>query len=229
MLDSYKLATATNMTKPFSQACENNKHPILARLHNVFAAGETVLEIGSRTAQHVEFFAEMMPNVRWQPSDIAENMPILVEALAECRLGNIAPPVMLDVTMNPWPLDAMVTNTFDGVFSANTLHIMPASAVEHFFAGLGKALAANGRLCVYGPFKYNGEFTTQSNADFDASLKAQYPFSGLRDFEWVDSLAQAQGLSLVSDFAMPANNQMVVWRRTQSPTCAGSSTGDVSP
>lgn len=201
------------MSRPFSQACENNKRPILAHLQNVFRAGSTVLEIGSRTAQHVTFFAEMMPSVRWQPTDIAENMPILVEALAERELTNVAPPVMLDVTMNPWPVDAMVTDTFDGVFSANTLHIMPASAVEHFFAGVGKALAANGRLCVYGPFKYNGEFTTQSNADFDASLREKYPLSGLRDFEWVDSLARAQGLSLVSDFAMPANNQMLVWRR----------------
>ena len=201
------------MTVPFSQACENNKRPILAHLQNVFKAGSTVLEIGSRTAQHGTFFAEMMPSIRWQPTDIAENMPILVEALAECKLTNVAPPVMLDVTMNPWPLDAMVTNAFDGVFSANTLHIMPASAVEFFFAGVGKALAANGRLCVYGPFKYNGEFTTQSNADFDASLREKYPLSGLRDFEWVDTLARAQGLSLVSDFAMPANNQFVVWRR----------------
>jgi cyclopropane fatty-acyl-phospholipid synthase-like methyltransferase len=201
------------MTKPFSQACENNKRPILAHLRNVFAAGETVLEIGSRTAQHVEFFAEMMPNVRWQPTDIAENMPTLIDALSENTLSNIAPPVMLDVTINPWPLDAMISDTFDGIFSANTLHIMPASAVESFFAGVGKALGPNGRLCVYGPFKYDGEFTTQSNADFDASLKEQYPLSGIRDFEWVDALARAQGLSLIDDFDMPSNNQFVIWRR----------------
>jgi cyclopropane fatty-acyl-phospholipid synthase-like methyltransferase len=201
------------MTLPFSEACEKNKHPILSRLREVFTDGDTVLEVGSRTAQHIQFFAEMMPDVRWQPSDIAENMPILVEALRDNARKNIAPPVMLDVTMNPWPLDAMLANTFDGIFSANTLHIMPAAAVECFFAGAGKALAANGRVCVYGPFKYNGAFTTKSNADFDASLKEQYPLSGIRDFEWVDTLARAQGLSLVNDLGMPANNQMLVWRR----------------
>jgi cyclopropane fatty-acyl-phospholipid synthase-like methyltransferase len=201
------------MTVPFSEACENNKRPILAHLQNVFRAGSTVLEIGSRTAQHVTFFAEMMPSVRWQPTDIAENMPILVEALADCKHANIAPPVMLDVTMNPWPLDAMVTNAFDGVFSANTLHIMPASAVEHFFKGVGKALGTKGQLCVYGPFKYNGKFTTQSNADFDVWLKEKYPESGIRDFEWVDELARVQGFSLVNDFDMPANNQLLVWAR----------------
>jgi Protein of unknown function (DUF938) len=183
------------MTPPFSQACENNKRPIFERLGNLFSGSDTVLEIGSRTAQHVTFFAEMLPKVRWQPSDIAENMPTLIEALAENTFANIAPPVMLDVTMNPWPLDAMIAATFDGVFSANTLHIMPAYAVECFFAGVGKALTAKGHLCVYGPFKYKRDFTTQSNADFDASLKAQYPLSGIRDFEWVDALAQAQGLS----------------------------------
>ena len=201
------------MTVPFSQACENNKRPILAHVQNVFKAGSTVLEIGSRTAQHVTFFAEMMPSVHWQPTDIAENIPILVEALAECKLANVAPPVMLDVTMNPWPLDAMVTATFDGVFSANTLHIMPAPAVEHFFAGVGKALGTKGQLCVYGPFKYDGDFTTPSNADFNVWLKEKYPESGIRDFEWVDELARAQGLSLVNDFDMPANNQLLVWAR----------------
>lgn len=201
------------MTVPFSQACENNKRPILAHVQNVFKAGSTVLEIGSRTAQHVTFFAEMMPSVHWQPTDIAENMPILVEALAECKLANVAPPVMLDVTMNPWPLDAMVTATFDGVFSANTLHIMPASAVECFFAGVGKALRPTGQLCVYGPFKYDGDFTTKSNADFNVWLKEKYPESGIRDFEWVDVLARAQGFSLAHDYDMPANNQLLVWRR----------------
>ncbi len=201
------------MTILFSQACENNKHPILTHLYDVFPAGSTVLEIGSRTAQHVMFFAEMMPNVRWQPTDIAENMSILMEALREDSHANVAPPVMLDVTMRPWPFTADAPDTFSGVFSANTLHIMPVSAVECFFAGAGEVLAARGRLCVYGPFKYNGQFTAPSNAAFDASLKDQYPQSGIRDFEWVNSLAHAQGLALIGDHSMPANNQLLVWER----------------
>jgi len=74
-------------------------------------------------------------------------------------------------------------------------------------------LVPGGRLLVYGPFRYGGAFTTGSNAAFDADLRARDPASGVRDFEAVDALARAQGLSLEADHAMPANNQLLLWRR----------------
>lgn len=203
-------------SKPFSQACENNKRFILDRIIDQFGAGDVVLEIGSRTAQHLSFFAQMMPLVRWLPSDIPENMGMLVECLDGQQSENIAPPIALDVTQNYWPVSA--ANASDpnagatGVFSANTLHIMPWSAVECFFDGVGRVLRPGGTLCVYGPFKYGGKFTTPSNAQFDQSLKSQNAESGVRDFEHVTALAEAQNMGLISDHAMPANNQLLVWR-----------------
>ena len=68
-----------------------------------------------------------------------------------------------------------------------------------------------GLLLVYGPFKYNGEFTTDSNAQFDLWLKARDPVSGVRDFERINELAESVGLNLLEDNDMPANNQMLVW------------------
>ena len=202
--------------KPFSQSCENNKHFILDRIKDQFQSGNVVLEIGSRTAQHVTFFATLMPTVRWLPSDIPENMATLSECLDGDTHENISPPVTLDVTQTPWPVsavDASVSGSgVDGVFTANTLHIMPWSAVECFFDGVGRVLRPGGKLCVYGPFKYNGQFTTPSNEAFDASLKLQYSGSGVRDFEKIDELAKAQNLQLVNDHDMPANNQMLVWQ-----------------
>ena len=195
--------------KPFSQACENNKRFILDRINDQFLPGSTVLEIGSRTAQHVTFFAQMLPLVRWLPSDIPENMATLVECLDGHQGENIAAPVPLDVTQMPWPLSGA---SVDGVFSANTLHIMPWIAVECFFLGVGRVLRPGGKLCVYGPFKYGGEFTTPSNAQFDASLRSQNAESGLRDFEHVTALAEAQDFELLADHDMPANNQLVIWR-----------------
>jgi SAM-dependent methyltransferase len=203
-------------TKAFSQACENNKHFILDHIEHEFVTGNTVLEIGSRTAQHVIFFAQRMPLVRWIPSDIPENMATLIDGLEGHQLDNIAPPVALDVTQEPWPVSvanaSYRTACVDGVFTANTLHIMPQHAVECFFNGVGRVLRPGGKLCVYGPFKYGGEFTTPSNAQFDASLKSQYPGSGLRDFEVVAELAKAQDMRLIADHAMPANNQLLVWQ-----------------
>jgi hypothetical protein len=87
------------------------------------------------------------------------------------------------------------------------------SAVRDFFRGVGEALGRPGVLCVYGPFRYHGEHTSESNADFDRWLKARDPASGVRDFEALDELARAAGLSLAADHAMPANNRTLVWQR----------------
>ncbi|MES2603406.1 MAG: DUF938 domain-containing protein [Pseudomonadota bacterium] len=193
--------------KPFSQACENNKQVILDIIRGEFAAGDLVLEIGSGTAQHVVHFAQAMPAVQWQPTDLPENLATVQAGLADCSLGNVAAPLALDVARNPWPVAPV-----DGIFTANTLHIMPYAHVEAFFHGVQRILLPGGKLCVYGPFKYHGAFTTPSNARFDDWLKQRNPLSGVRDFEQVDEWANAIGLQLLADHAMPANNQLLVWQ-----------------
>jgi len=106
------------------------------------------------------------------------------------------------------------THGFDAVFSANTLHIMGWDEVEAFFGGLGKVLAADATVVVYGPFNYGGEFTSDSNRAFDASLQARDARMGIRDAEAVDALARAIGLRLVDDVTMPANNRCLIWKRS---------------
>lgn len=196
------------MSKPFTQSCENNKQPILDIIRHEFSPGSLVLEIGSLTTQHVQHFAAAMPEVRWQPTDLPENLATVQAGLADCPLTNIAAPLALDVSQQPWPIEHA-----DGIFSANTLHIMPYEYVELFFRGAGHILRAGGKLCVYGPFKYNGDFTTPSNAQFDVWLKQRDPRSGVRDFEQVDIWANMAGLLLLADHAMPANNQLLVWEK----------------
>ena len=198
------------MSKPFSQSCENNKQYILDIIRGEFTPGNVVLEIGSYTAQHILYFADAMPAVKWQPSDTPENLPILQAGLAGHTLANISPPVALDVSQETWPVARV-----DGIFSANTLHIMPYEHVELLFRGAGHVLNAGGKLCVYGPFKYNGDFTTPSNASFDVWLKQRDHRSGVRDFEQVDIWANMAGLLLLADHAMPANNQLLVWQKRQ--------------
>ncbi len=196
------------MELPFSEACERNKQPILAILSGVLADCRKVLEIGSGTGQHAVHFARHLPHLQWQPTDVAAHLGDLALRVAREGSANIATPLELDVTRDEWP----VMNV-DAVFTANTLHIMSWPAVVATFAGIGRVLAAGGLLCVYGPFRYRGAFTSASNAQFDAGLRARDPDSGIRDFEEVDALARAQGLVLVADHAMPANNQLLCWRR----------------
>lgn len=196
--------------KPFSESCVQNRDPILAVLHEVFADRSTVLEIGSGTGQHAVDFGTELPHLRWQTADVLPHHPGIQLWLDEAALPNVLPPIVLDVNQTSWR-----RGRYDAVFSANTLHIMSWSEVGQFFAGVGEVLEPDGVLVVYGPFNYNGAFTSESNARFDLWLKSRDPASGVRDFEAVDALARAQGLILQQDVAMPANNRTLVWRRSR--------------
>ncbi len=196
------------MHKPYAAACERNREPILAVLRDYFADRRRVLEIGSGTGQHAVFFAARFPVLSWQTSDRAENLPGIAAWLAEAALPNTPPPLALDVR-EPFPAGG-----FDALFSANTLHIMPWPAVRHLFAVLPTVLLDQALVVVYGPFNYGGRFTSDSNAAFDAQLKAASPLQGIRDFERVAELATAAGLLLLEDRAMPSNNRCLVWRKT---------------
>ena len=193
--------------KPFSPSCERNRDPILAVLRQHFADRRSVLEIGSGTGQHAVHFAAAMPWLRWQCSDVAEHLPGIRMWLDEAALATTPAPIELDVR-GAWPVQR-----FDAVFSANSLHIMGWTDVQAFFAGVGRALADDATLVVYGPFNYGGEYSSDSNREFDGWLKARDPRSGIRDFEDVDALARGIGLALVADVAMPANNRTLAWRR----------------
>ena len=184
--------------KPFSEASERNRGPILEILRRVFAHSRVVLEIGSGTGQHAAYFAAELPHLVWQASDVAEHLPGIRQWISE------PPPLELDVDGAWPPVEA------DAVFSANTCHILSWPQVERMFAGIGRIAPAV--LALYGPFKYNGRHTSDSNERFDAMLRGRDPASGLRDFEAIHALAESAGLSLQEDNPMPANNRLIVWR-----------------
>ena len=194
--------------KPFSESCVQNREPILAVLREVFADRRNVLEIGSGTGQHAVDFAAALPHLLWQTADVLPHHGGIQLWLDDASLPNVLAPIELNVGQAGWR-----SGRYDAVFSANTLHIMGWPDVGHFFEGIGSVLTAGGVLATYGPFNYNGAFTSESNARFDHWLKSRDPVSGVRDFEAVDALARAQGLALEQDIAMPANNRMLVWRR----------------
>jgi SAM-dependent methyltransferase len=193
--------------KRFSEPCERNREPILAVLKRVFADRREVLEIGSGTGQHAAYFAPALPHLVWQPSDVAENLPSVNAWAAEAGAASLAPPLELDVD-RPFPRVAA-----DGVFSANTCHIMSWPQVERMFAAVGSLLPQGGVFALYGPFNYGGKPTSPSNAAFDASLRLRDPQSGLRDAEAITALAARHGMTLDEDNAMPANNRLLVFRR----------------
>ena len=194
---------------PFSQSCENNKAFILPVLQQVFADRSAVLEIASGTGQHACYFADNMPWLQWQPTELAQNLATLRARCTACGGANLVQERALDVRQDTWP-----PWKTDAVFSANSLHIMAFSAVEKLFAALGKFAGDDVVLAVYGPFNYNGCYTSASNARFDQWLAQRSPDSAIRHFEDVDRLAQRSGFELQGDHAMPANNRLLVWAKT---------------
>lgn len=191
---------------PFSLACENNKAPILERLREIFNAAGTVLEIGTGTGQHAVHFAAGMHHLQWQPTDHPRAAHLAVARLEQAALPNILPMLELDVGNTPW-----VVREFRWAFSANTAHIMAWTEVEQMFQGIGASLPDDGTFCLYGPFRHQGKFTSESNRAFDQSLRSQAQHMGIRDIEDLSALAQAVGLVLREDYAMPANNEMLVF------------------
>jgi hypothetical protein len=197
------------MNKPYSQACENNKDAILTKLIEHFSDLTNVIEIGTGTAQHATFFAKHLPELTWQTTDLAINHQGINAWLNEANLTNLNAPITLDLNA-PWP---SFEYTFDGLFTANTLHIIAWPLVVKFFAGIADTIAKKGVVCIYGPFNYQGKYTSASNAEFDLWLKERDPLSGIRDIEAIEELAINAGLTLQTDYAMPANNRLLVFRK----------------
>jgi len=196
--------------KPFSESSAENREPILSVLREVFASCSEVLEIGSGTGQHAVYFGAELSHLSWQTADLPQHHAGIRMWLNEAALPNVLAPIALDVNRSDW-----LERRYDAVFSANTLHIVSWPEVEKLFAGVGTVLQPGGVLAIYGPFNYNGQFTSPSNARFDQWLKDRDPASGVRDFEAVDALAREQNLILERDIAMPVNNRTLVWRRMQ--------------
>lgn len=198
-------------SKPYAPASERNSKPILAVLRRELRDTGTVLEIGSGTGQHAVCFGAELSHLTWQPSDLAENLAGIRAWIAESAARNVLEPIALDVNS-----DVEVPGSFDAVFSANTAHIMHFPAVERMFELAGGVLDRGGVFCLYGPFRLNGQFSTQSNAEFDGSLRLRDPGMGIRNLEDVDTVALQNGLEPQRCYAMPANNLLRVWRRRET-------------
>ncbi|MDJ0941133.1 MAG: DUF938 domain-containing protein [Woeseiaceae bacterium] len=193
---------------PFAPAASRNTQPILDVLRDELIETKSVLEIGSGTGQHAVAFAAALPELRWQPSDVAENLPGIERQRRTADVPNILPAIELDV------LDGDATaSAYDCVYTANTLHIMSWEAVQSMCDIVGRALTHGGLFVAYGPFRRSGVFSTPSNAAFDESLRRQHPDMGIRELDDVDALLGCVGLSRRHSYAMPANNLLLAWEK----------------
>jgi Protein of unknown function (DUF938) len=194
--------------KPYSEASDRNREPILGVLRDWFLQPGTVLEIGAGTGQHAVFFAQHLPHLTWVATDREEHLDGIRQWMEETPLANLRGPLKLNVRDEVWPV-----REANYAFSANTAHIMSWSEVEAMFAGISVALERNGKFCLYGPFNRNGQFTSDSNRDFDEMLRARNPVMGLRDDRAMIDLGRRCELTFAADYSMPARNRLLVWTK----------------
>ncbi len=192
--------------KPHAPATDRNKQAILSVIRQEFGDCSSILEIGSGTGQHAVHFAAELDHVTWQTSDVQENHAGIRSWLRDAALPNVRAPFVLDVLTAPVP-----DERYDGVFSANTAHIMSFEGVEKMFSLVGSVLNDSGVFVLYGPFRQKGEFNAPSNAAFHESLRQQNHEMGVRHLEDLDRLAAKGGMRRARVYAMPANNHIVVW------------------
>lgn len=194
--------------KQYSAACDQNKDPILKAIKPLLLNAKSVLEVGSGTGQHCVYFAKELPHLTWQASDQSMYLPSVNAWIDDAKLANTPKELELNVDLD-WPEDK-----YQAIYSANTVHIMSWEMVLNFFKGVGQVLDKGGVFILYGPFNYNGEYTSANNANFDLWLKDQNPLSAIRDFESLDELAKLHNLILTDDIEMPANNRVLVWKKS---------------
>lgn len=199
----------------FNNAANNNQQFIADELKRLLLPGARVLEIGSGSGQHACHFVTQLNEVSWHPSDKEPYFVVLERNLKPISLAGLEKPIYLDVEQ------FTITKGFDAVFCANVTHIMSADLIPCMIAGVANLLDEGGLFILYGPYKYKGAFTTESNEKFDRWLKLSDVRSGIRDIESIQAEADRYSLNLIEDIQMPANNRLLVFRKA-------SKGGDVS-
>ncbi|KUJ76201.1 methyltransferase [Ruegeria marisrubri] len=190
----------------FAPSAARNTGPLCDLLEQVAPAGGKALELASGTGQHVAAFAQRLPGLEWQPTEIDAERRASIDDYAK-GLSNVAPALALDATERGW---ADRHGGQDLVVLINLLHLISLPEAETIIAEAARALAPGGRFVLYGPFMRAGELTSEGDAGFHATLTAQDPEIGYKDdFDTIDMMQDA-GLELVEVVEMPANNLALI-------------------
>ena len=193
---------------PIAEACLRNQHPILDVLSRHIPENAFVLELASGTGQHGAYMTKHMPTIRWRPTEVRERLPDVSSWQAYANEPRFLAPLELDVCQDIWP-----SRDADVVFSANLVHYVAWSTVECIFRGVQRILKPGGLMIFYGPYNYDGQFTSEGNVQLDAWLRERDPDSGIKDFEQVVLRAREFDLFLQADEEMPANNRTLIFKK----------------
>ena len=191
-------------------AALRNRDPIANVLRDWLPPSGLVLEIASGTGEHAVHFAHEFPKLEWQPSDLEPSALASIAAWrSEAALSNLHPPIVLDAASADWPCGRA-----SAVLSINMVHISAWASAIGLADGASRLLPDGGGLILYGPWLQDDVETAPSNLAFDADLKRRNPEWGLRRVEDFAEMASKRGLWLVETRNMPANNLMLLFRKS---------------
>ncbi|MFT6436990.1 MAG: hypothetical protein ACJAVI_005064, partial [Candidatus Azotimanducaceae bacterium] len=186
----------------FSSAADRNKEVILGLLSTILPDQGLIAEIASGPGQHIIYFAENHPKLRWQPTEPDDDLRgSIVKNIELSQSSNILPPIKLNVLEQQWQLPEV-----NLIFNANMIHVSPPEATSALIEGVSRHLKSGARYLQYGPFIHQGKFNSEGNQQFHQTLGETNPEWGLREIDNVIYLAESNGLKLEQKVDMPANN-----------------------
>jgi len=196
--------------KPYADSCLRNQQAILDTLKLYFQRDAVrCFELGSGTGQHAVFVTKHCPNIEWQPSDLPECIAGIQAWVDDAACNNLLSPLAYDVNAEV----LIEAPKYDYVFTANTLHYVSETTGGNILRVASQALVKQGMLFIYGPFNDAGAFTSEGNRHLNDWLLQRDSESGVRDIQWVKTLAAELGLVFRKDYEMPANNLMLAFEK----------------
>jgi hypothetical protein len=194
--------------KRYAPATARNREPIREVLARELPSTGLVLELASGSGEHALYLALQFPHLQWQPTDLDADALASIEGWRETAdAPNLLAPMRLDAREPRWPIEKA-----NAILCINMVHISPWASTLGMFAGAARLLDAGELLYLYGPYKFDGAFTAESNAEFDRTLRMRDERWGVRDVRELE--AAASGFALRETVEMPANNHSLIFRRS---------------
>ena len=192
-------------------SAERNMPVILSLVKRFAPRRGRALEIASGTGQHIVSLAAAIPELIWQPSDVDPSRLKSIKIwINEKKLDNVKPPILLDATETGW---SKVNNQYDLIFLSNLLHLVSREEAEILIIEISRALAPSGIVILYGPFKRQGELSSQGDIDFHQSILEADPALGYKNDENILDLFAQTDLMHKQTNNMPANNLSFVFQK----------------
>ncbi len=190
-----------------------NRDPICTVLSEYLPLNGVVLEIASGSGEHGVFFQTYFPSLIWQTSDpeLLHRKSIISWTAYHGLSSKMPAPLDINVEKTPWPVTYKLKSLIKAIVCINMIHISPWSCTKALFEEGKKYLKKNNFLFLYGPFFVENKKTSESNMNFDLSLRFQNPAWGLRNLEEVSEIAFLNGFELVKIIDMPSNNFSVIY------------------